>query len=96
MDINMDMSRAKLSILPGAKRADRWLLLTEKHAGSTGHWDVAFATWLSCLTGKKSIWVRTNLTATDQIVWGNFDVGDDHRRFEEPWARIDLYPGYTL
>jgi hypothetical protein len=84
-----DMSRLQWSILSGTKRVDRWLLVTEKQAGSTGHWDVGFATWLSCLTGKKSIWVRNNLTLTDQVVWDNFDVGDDHRRFGEPWARID-------
>lgn len=84
-----DMSRLQWSILSGTKRVDRWLLVTEKQAGSTGHGDVGFATWLSCLTGKKSIWVRNNLTSTDQVVWDNFDVGDDHRRFGEPWARID-------
>jgi hypothetical protein len=92
----MDMSRPKWSTFPGAKKVDQWLLVTESQAGSTGHLDVCYATWISCLVGKKSFWVRNNPTAMDQVVWDNFDIADDHRRFEEPWARIDLYPGYTM
>lgn len=79
----------------GAKLLDEWLLVSEKNSGSTAHVDVGYATWVSCLAGKKTFWVR-NPSIDDLPVWLSFDIGDDHRAFVEPWARIDLYPGSTL
>lgn len=90
-----NISRPQWSAPSGAKRIDRWLLVSEERSGSTAHVDVALATWVSCLVGKKTFWLR-NPTVIDQAVWEMFDVDHDHRLFEEPWARIDLYPGYTL
>jgi hypothetical protein len=90
-----NMSRSQWSALPGAKQIDRWLLVSEEKSGSVAHIDVALATWLSCLAGKKSLWLR-NPTVVDQAIWEEFEIGDDHRVFQEPWARIDLNPGYTL
>lgn len=81
--------------LQGARFLDEWLLVSEKNSGSTAHVDVEYATWVSCLAGKKTYWVR-NPSIDDLPVWLNFDIGDDHRAFVEPWARIDLYPGSTL
>lgn len=90
-----DMSRSQWSALPGAKRLDRWLLASEKNSGSPAHLDVCLATWVSCLAGKKTFWLR-NPTVMDRVVWEEFDIDGDHRIFQEPWARVDLDPGYTL
>lgn len=89
------VSRSQWSALPGAKRVDRWLLVSEEKSASIAHVDVGLATWVSCLAGKKTFWVR-NPTAIDHIIWTEFDVDHDHRTFQEPWGRIDLYPGYIL
>ena len=90
-----NISRSKWSTLSGAKQMDRWLLVSEEKSGSFAHLDVALATWVSCLAGKKTFWLR-NPTVMDQAVWERFDIDDDHRLFQEPWARVDLNPGYTL
>lgn len=74
---------------------DQWLLVSEKYSRSTAHIDVAYSTWVSCLIGKKTFWVHNPLFE-DQQVWKEFDLKDDHWFFEEPWARIDLYPGSIL
>lgn len=47
--------------IEGAKAVDQWLLVSEKHSGSTAHVDVGFAAWVSCLAGKKTFWVRNPL-----------------------------------
>lgn len=83
------------TLMDGSKAVDEWLLISEKYSGSTTHVDVAYATWISCLIGKKNFWVW-NLLFEDQKIWKEFDVTDDHRFFEDPWARIDLYPGSIL
>ncbi|MCJ1349757.1 hypothetical protein MMC31_007998, partial [Peltigera leucophlebia] len=62
---------------------DQRLLVSEIHSGSTAHVDVGFATWVSCLAGKKTFWVRTPLVE-DQQIWKDFDIDNDHRFFEEP------------
>ena len=90
-----NMSRSQWSALPGAKQVDRWLLVSEEKSGSTAHVDVGLATWVSCLAGKKTFWLR-NPTVMDEAVWEGFNINDDHRVFQEPWARVDLDPGYTL
>lgn len=45
------INRYAYTPLPAAKAIDRWLLVLEKHSGST-------ATWVSCLAGKQTFWVR--------------------------------------
>lgn len=52
------MNRYAYTPLPAAKAIDRWLLVLEKHSGSTAHVDFGFATWGSCLAGKQTFWVR--------------------------------------
>lgn len=89
------MNRSQFAPLPGAKQVDRWLLISEQNSGSTAHVDIGFATWVSCLAGKKTFWLR-NPSIRDQKVWDDYDIGDDHRLFSEPWGRIDLYPGSVL
>lgn len=89
------MNRSEYAPVQGAKSLDKWLLISEKNSCSTAHVDIGVATWLSCLAGKKTFWVR-NTSVDDQEVWSDFDVDDDHRQFSEPWARIDLYPGFAL
>lgn len=79
----------------GSECINQWLLISEKHSASTAHVDVAVATWVSCLVGMKTFWIR-NPSIDDQLVWENFNIDDDHRLFSEPWARIDVYPGSTL
>lgn len=79
----------------GAQVLDEWLLVSEKNSGSTAHVDIGVATWVSCLVGKKTFWIR-NPSPVDQLVWSHFNIDDDHRLFSEPWARIDLYPGSVL
>jgi hypothetical protein len=91
-----DMSRSQWSSLPSAKRLDRWLLVSEKNSGSVAHLDVCLATWVSCLAGGKKTLCLRNPTVMDRVVWEEFDIDDDHRNFQEPWARVDLDPGYTL
>lgn len=90
-----DKNQTETSALPGSKKVDKWLLISEQTSGSTAHVDVGFATWIGCLAGKKTFWLR-NPSVRDSRVWKDFDVNDDHRRFEEPWARVDLYPGSVL
>ena len=72
------MNRYAYTPLPGAKAIDRWLLVSENLSGSTSHVDVGFATWVSCLAGKKTFWVR-NPSTEDQQVWKDFDIDDDRR-----------------
>ena len=74
------MNRSAYEPVGGAKSLDNWLLISEKNSCST-------ATWVSCLAGKKTLWVR-NPSVDDQEVWSDFDIDDDHRLFSEPWARI--------
>lgn len=88
-------NRYKYLPMDGSKAVDPWLLVSEKHSGSTAHVDVAYGARVSYLAGKKTFWVR-NSPFEDQQVWKEFDVEDDDRFFEEPWARIDLYPGSML
>ena len=83
------------STLSGAKRLDQWLLVSEANSVSMAHVDVRFGTWVSCLAGKKTFWIR-NPSVYDQDIWAQFDVNDDHRDFAEPWGRIDLTPGSVL
>lgn len=45
--------RFNYSALLGAKRVDKWLLVSEANSGSMAHVDVGFETWVSCLAGKK-------------------------------------------
>lgn len=91
----LGMNDFKLAPVPGAKNVDTWLLISEQNSGSTAHVDAGFATWLSCLAGKKTFWLR-NPSVREQDVWEDFQIGDDHRMFLEPWARIDLTPGSVL
>lgn len=86
---NTAKSLSAFEPIQGAKLLDEWLLVSEKNSGWTAHVDVGYATWVSCLAGKKTFWVR-NPSIDDLPVWLNFDIGDDHRAFVEPWARIDL------
>ena len=88
-------NRAEASVQPGTKVVDQWLLVSEARSGSVAHVDVGLGTWISCLAGKKPFWLR-NSTHHDHRVWEKFDVGDDHRAFQEPWARVDLTPGSVL
>lgn len=81
--------------LPNHKSLDRWLLISEKHSASIAHIDIGVATWVSCLTGKKTFWIR-NPSIKDRRIWEEQDIEVDHRFYSEPWARIDLYPGTTL
>lgn len=92
---NTSKNLSAFAPIQGAKLLDEWLLISEKNSGSIAHVDAGYATWVSCLAGKKTFWVR-NPSIDDLPVWLNFDIGDDHRAFLEPWARIDLYPGSTL
>lgn len=91
----IDKNRTEFLALPGAKQVDEWLLVSEKNSGSFAHVDVGFGTWISCLAGKKTLWLR-NPSVRDRRIWTEFDVSDDHRAFQEPWGRIDLYPGSVL
>lgn len=88
-------NRAEISVSPSAKHMDQWLLVSEANSGSFAHVDVGLGTWISCLKGKKTFWLR-NPTIRDQRVWENFDVDNDHRSFTEPWGRVDLLPGSVL
>ncbi|MCJ1272027.1 hypothetical protein MMC22_011933 [Lobaria immixta] len=88
----LSMNDFKLAPVPGTKMVDKWLLISEQSSGSTAHVDAGFAAWLSCLAGKKTFWLR-NSSVSDKDVWEDFQIGDDHRMFLEPWARIDLTPG---
>lgn len=89
------VSRSQWSALPGAKRVDRWLLVSEEKSAPIARLDVGLATWVACLAGKKTFWVR-NPTIVDHIVLTEFDVDHDYRTFQEPWGRIDLYTGHVL
>jgi hypothetical protein len=93
---NAGMERPQWSVTKGAKKLDQWLLLSEKDSVSTAHVDVGFATYISCMAGKKTIWLRNHPTAMDKEVWDRLDIDDNHRIFEEPWARLDLRPGCTM
>jgi hypothetical protein len=90
------MGLAQWAAFPGGKRLDQWLLVSEKNSFSIAHVDVCLATWVSCLAGgKKTFWLR-NLRPRDKLVWNNFNIHSDHKHFTEPWARVDLTPGYIL
>lgn len=88
-------NRSFYAPLPGSKSLGQWLLISEKNSASTAHVDIAVTTWVTCLAGKKTFWIR-NPSGIDQTVWEYQDVDIDHRFYSEPWARIDLYPGTTL
>lgn len=70
-------------------------MISEKHSASIAHIDIGVANWVSCLTGKKTFWIR-NPSIKDRRIWEEQDIEVDHRFYSEPWARIDLYPGTTL
>jgi hypothetical protein len=53
----------------GAKTLDQWGLLTDPGAFSTYRMDVAFATWLECIVGKKTLFFRPRLSERDQRHW---------------------------
>lgn len=53
--------------MEGTKAIDQWLLVLEKHFGSTAHVDVRFATWIFCLADKKTFWVWNSLYKDQQI-----------------------------
>lgn len=90
-----DLVRQNIDPVLGGKFLDQWLLISGKNSGSTAHVDIAVATWVSGLVGKKSFWLG-NPSMDDDCVWSEFDVDCDHRLFFAPWARIDLYPGSIL
>lgn len=91
-----NLHQSAVDPVSGEKLLDQWLFISEKHSGSIVHVDIGVATWVSCLVGKKTFWLRNPSTSDDNLVWSNFDVNSDHRLFFEPWARIDLYPGSIL
>ena len=62
------MRRENWAIPTGSKKVHRWLLLSEAGSSSKAHIDAGFATWFRCLKGKKSVWLRNNLTAMDKEV----------------------------
>lgn len=72
----------------GSKAVDEWLLVSKNHSGSTAHVDVGYATGSLIVPAKKTVWVQNPLFE-DQQTWKDFDVDDDYRFFEEPWARTD-------
>ena len=79
-----------------SKRVDRWLLVSEANSGSVAHVDIALGTWVACMKGKKTFWLR-NSTVVDSEVWEAFQEGESrHGLFEEPWGRVDLTPGTIL
>lgn len=92
---NTAMSRLDFVALPGSKQVHKWFLVSEKKSGSTAHVDTGYATWVSCLAGRKTFWIR-NPDIVDHRQWKDLDVNDDHELFEEPWGRIDLLPGSIL
>lgn len=92
---SIDKNRTETSALSGGKKVDEWLLVSEQTSRSTAYVDVGFATWISCLAGKKTFWLR-NPSVRDHRIWKTSNVDDDHRRFQEPWARVDLYPRSVL
>lgn len=89
------MNQFEYGALEGSKQVHKWLLISEKKSGSTAHVDVGYATWLSCMAGKKTIWIR-NPDRADLQQWSDLDVEDDYKFCDEPWGRIDLLPGSTL
>lgn len=92
---SVSMDRPKFEPLEGSKQIHKWLLVSEAKSSSTAHVDVGYATWVSCLAGKKTFWVR-NPSMIDHRQWMDLDINDDHSFFNEPWGRIDLLPGSTL
>ena len=52
-DDNTIKNLSAFAPIQGAKLLDEWLLISEKISGSTAHVDVGYATWVSCLAGKK-------------------------------------------
>lgn len=90
-----DFVRQTINPILGGRYLDQWLLISEKNSASTAHVDIAVATWVSCLVGKKTFWLR-NPSMEDDSVWSEFDVDSDHRLFFQPWAQIDLYSGSIL
>lgn len=88
------MNRYAHAPLPGSKAVERWLLVQKNTP------DPQLMLMLGLQLGcpvllEKTFWVRKQST-DDQQVWKNFDMDNDYRFFEEPWARIDLYPGFVL
>ncbi|KMP10105.1 hypothetical protein CISG_08432 [Coccidioides immitis RMSCC 3703] len=81
------------SWVPGSKRLDRWLLMSEKGAVSKDHVDVVVATWIRCIRGEKIIWFQNGLTEVDLSVW---KMADDPREYGHPWAAIRLREGYSI
>ncbi|OJD25067.1 hypothetical protein ACJ73_03559 [Blastomyces percursus] len=81
------------SWIPGAKKLDRWLLLSEKGAISTDHVDVVVATWIRCIHGEKIFWFQNGLTGVDISVW---QTSDDPRIYSHPWAVIKLRKGDSI
>ena len=88
-----DMGRTRPNYDEGAKRLDRWLLISEAESFSTAHVDVTLATYIRVVRGKKIFWFRTELTSVDESVWRTLQ---DPRLFSSEWAAIELHEGDTL
>ena len=82
-----------VSWIPGAKKLDRWLLLSTEGAFSTDHVDVVVATWIRCIRGEKIFWFQNGLTEVDISVW---KTTDDPRVYSHPWAVIRLREGDSM
>lgn len=89
------MARMNLSAswVHGAKKLDRWLLISEKGAISRDHVDVVVATWIRCIRGEKIIWFKNGLTDVGLNIW---KMSDDPREYHHPWAALRLREGDTL
>lgn len=81
------------SWVPGAKKLDRWLLISEKGAVSKDHVDVVVATWIRCIRGEKIICFQNGLTDIDLNVW---KMADDPREYSHPWATMRLREGDSM
>lgn len=93
--IGPDSKGKNLSVALCRKFIDKWVLVHKARWGSSAHMDVAFATWITCLTGKTNFRLR-NPTVENPTTWEIFDVTDDHGGFCQAWARVDLESGGIL
>lgn len=86
-------ARQHIAPLQGAKRLSKWVLVSEQGAQSRHHSDIPLGTFLTNENGKKTIWLRTEVSRLDQALLENYSSPDG---FTTPWVGLTLSPGDTL